>query len=515
MQSSFIKLLPFLLLLGSIYSSRVELYAQDVKPLKGTWLNLPYQDVRNKYMNPAHVDGTSPEFWKTKIREYAQMGLSHLVIMAVANEGKAFYPSEFLPQAYPHGQQSPVEAIMEAADQCGMQVFMSCGWAVNQDDNIRDPKIKTIQQRIMQETAALFGGRSSFYGWYLPVEDSMEPILPDEAVHAANALTALARSLTPEKKVMISPYGICHAAFDDPRFAEQIKKLKVDIIAYQDEVGCVREPMPLPRVKENFKKLGEIHKETGIKFWSNIESFTWEKEDNSRQSALIPAAFPRYLSQLVAASVAGAEKVISFSVYGIIDDVHSPMPIGQPIASAQAFLDFTDWKERKGRWPLLEATFKGPVSHDAVGALIKVDKKDLLKNVSNRLTDGSLGDENYKQDAWLGFENGQMSVVVDLKNKKPIKSLAARFLHYRPAGISLPATVCFYVSNDGKHFDKIKTVVMPAATNDRHDCWIDIAFCEELRAEGRYVKVVAGQQTEYQIFCDEIFVNPEIPTASL
>lgn len=40
----------------------------------------------------------------------------------------------------------------------------------------------------------------------------------------------------------------------------------MDIIAYQDEVGCVREPMPMQRMKENFKLLNTIHKEAGIRF---------------------------------------------------------------------------------------------------------------------------------------------------------------------------------------------------------------------------------------------------------
>lgn len=508
MKKLFVKIGCFLFVVSLLTAAvAVKLQAQDLKPLKGTWLNLPYQDVRNKYMNPAHVDCLAPAFWKTKIGEYAQMGLRYLVLMAVANDGKAFYPSSFMPAAYPAGQQSPVEAIMEAADQYGMHVFMSCGWAENQDDNIRDPKIKALQQRIMQETAALFATNKSFYGWYLPVEDSMEPILSDEAVHAANALTAIAKNLTPGKKVMISPYGVCYAALEDPKFAQQIKKLNVDIIAYQDEVGCVREPMPLPRVRENFKKLGKIHEGTGIEFWSNIESFTWQKEDNSRESALIPAAFPRYLSQLVAASLAGAKNVISFSVYGIIDDANSIMPIGQPIESAQAFIDFTDWKQRKGRWPLLEATFKDDLANGAIGSAVKLEDNNLKDAVQQKLTDGKFGMEHTNDLNWLDFGNGKMSVVLDLKKQSPITSLAARFLHYRPGGVLLPAAVHFYVSSDGKHFDRMKTVIIPASNNDQHDCWIDIAWTGEMKAKGRYVKVVADQNATFRILCDEILVN--------
>ena len=52
--------------------------------------------------------------------------------------------------------------------------------------------------------------------------------------------------MTPGKKTLISPYGIGLSEFDHPDFEKQMAKLKVDIIAYQDEVGCVRDKFTLP-----------------------------------------------------------------------------------------------------------------------------------------------------------------------------------------------------------------------------------------------------------------------------
>lgn len=483
--------------------------AQEIKSINGTWVNLPYQDVRNKYMNPAHVDNTNPAFWEAKVTELHEMGITYIVIMAVANEQKAFYPSTFMERGYPSNKVSPVEAIMNTAEKLGMRVFMSCGWAISQDDDIRDPKIKEIQKKIMKETADLFQKKKSFFGWYLPVEDSMEPILPAHSVESVNSLAFEAKRLTPEAKVMISPYGICNASLSDPRFGEQIKKLHVDIIAYQDEVGCVREPLPIPRMKANFKKIGNIHKSTGIKFWSNVESFTWEKEDNSRESALIPAAFPRYLSQMVGATLAGAEEVISFSVYGTIDNPQSPMPIGQPIGSATSYLDYQDWKNKKGRWPLLEKTFRNEgIRHTGQQVNVKFNTKSSQKSQAS-LTDGNLGQESPEDESWLVFEKGKMDVVLDLGASKPITSLAARFLHYRPKGILLPQIVDFYVSKDGKVFEKVETSTIKASPNDRHDCWIDIAFVNGLAINARFVKVVAVEAERNQILCDEIMVNPQ------
>lgn len=39
----------------------------DVLPVSGTFLNLAYQDVRNKYTNPSYLDYTDPCFWYTSV----------------------------------------------------------------------------------------------------------------------------------------------------------------------------------------------------------------------------------------------------------------------------------------------------------------------------------------------------------------------------------------------------------------------------------------------------------------
>ena len=318
-------ILLILLLMGSAIAS----LAQTL-PVTGTFINLPYQDVRNKYTNPEGIDGTDPQMWAAKVSEMKEMGMEYLVFMSVANECKAYYPSKLMNWHYPEDRQSPVDAIMEEAARHGMKVFMSTGWAKDQDDNLRDPAIKGRQIEMMEELAGLYGDHPAFYGWYLPVEDCFGPVLTDYAVEAVNALTARARELTPHAKIMISPYGIFNSDFNDPRYEQQIARLTVDIIAYQDEIGCVREKYPLPRLRENWKKLRAIHDKTGIQMWANCESFAWERGTNDRQSALIPAPFPRFLSQMAAATEGGAEKIISFIICGMFDKPGSQYPLGQP-----------------------------------------------------------------------------------------------------------------------------------------------------------------------------------------
>ena len=46
------------LLLFLLYSGAGHCKDVSVKPITGTWINLAYQDVRNKYTNPRYFDNT-------------------------------------------------------------------------------------------------------------------------------------------------------------------------------------------------------------------------------------------------------------------------------------------------------------------------------------------------------------------------------------------------------------------------------------------------------------------------
>jgi len=491
-------------------SFNINMTAQPViKSVHGTFINFTYQDERNKYMNPEGIDCTSPELWRLKIKELSEMGIEYVILMYVANEGKSFYPSKFMEAAYTAGNESPVEAVMNSADECNIKVFMSTGWAHDQDDNPRLPETRAIQLKIMHETAALFSKHKSFYGWYLPCEDVVGPFLSQSAVDAANSLAQEARNLTPKAKVMISPYGLVRAKFDDGKFAEQISRLKVDIVAYQDEIGCVVEPMPLSRMKENFRQLRKVHDHAKIELWANDEAFTWEKGLNTRPSALIPAPLPRFLSQLAGVSKAGVSEVISFAFCGILDKPGSTHPLGQHAGAVKAYQEYIDWKAGKGRWPLLAATFYGNLKHAAISKQVSLVNQPFETYNSGNLTDGKLGVEDINDKNWLGFDKKDMIATIDLGSVVSINKVAARFLTYKLKNIHLPTSVEFAYSDDGKNFRHLKTVTMDQYPNDRYDCWIDMAVADKLNENARFIRVYAINGSNQWIFSDEILVNPE------
>ena len=455
------QIISILLLFWAAFSASAQ-----TLPITGTFINLPYQDVRNKYTNPDGIDVTDPHMWAAKVAEMKEMGMEYLVFMSVANECKAYYPSKLMDWHYPADRQSPVDAIMDEAAKHGMKVFMSTGWAKDQDDNLRDPAIKGRQLEMMEELASLYGEHPAFYGWYLPVEDCFGPVLTDYAVEAVNALTARARELTPAAKIMISPYGIFCSNFDDPRYEQQIARLTVDIIAYQDEIGCVREKFPLVNLRENWKKLRAIHDKTGIQMWANCETFAWEKGTNDRQSALIPAATPRLLSQMVAATEGGAETIISFIICGLFEKPSSVYPLGQPYWSQKAYEDYMAWASGDAYWKNVEDYF---VSH--AGPM-----------------------ETTRDRRWMKFEAGTHEIEVD-----PVEAqLTVAMLNYNEKGIVPPVKVELH--GKSRKWTLLQEQHVQRWENTNHDAFVDHVFFGEIPSDVKKLKIVFTVEKESYIY---------------
>lgn len=472
----------------------------QVLPITGSWINLAYKDVRNKYTNPMNFDNHDPRLWEAKVRELAGMGLEYLVFMEVANDGKAYYPSQLMPWHYTKGVKSPVDAILDEAAKHNVKVFMSTGWAQNQDDNLQDPAIKARQLEIMDELTRLYKDHPAFYGWYLPVEDCICPIFAEHAVQAVNSLVEKAHALTPGKKTLISPYGIGLSEFDHPDFEKQMAKLKVDIIAYQDEVGCVRETFTLPRLKKNWERMRKVHDKLNIEMWANCETFTWEEGTNDRQSALLPTAYSRLLSQQVAASAAGVDRIISFMFGGIIENPDSPYQLGQPVWSNKLYTDYMNWRKGEGYWKLMESAFLEQLSNEA--------KPEMAAEAAQQaLFDGQVAEENKEDKHWVKFEQGHHECVIDLKRTADIRTVMMRYLDYYAGQVAAPAKTYLYLSEDGVNYRLAGIKDAPYFPNNKHDAWIDAVLFKELEEKARYVKVAfdAPQQT----FIDEIFVNPK------
>lgn len=476
----------------------------EVLPITGTWINLAYKDVRNKYTNPVGFDNTDPTLWETKVRELHSMGMEYLVLMEVANEGLSYYPSKIMDCCYDKNKKSPVEAILDEAGKYGMKVFMSTGWAKNQDDNLQNPQIKERQLAIMDELASLYQDKKAFWGWYLPVEDCINPVFPEHAVTAVNALVGRAHRLTPGKKTLISPYGLGLSDFNNPEYEKNLSELKVDIIAYQDEVGCVRESTPLPELRKNWKHLRDIHNRLNIEMWANCETFTWENGTNNRNSALIPASYNRLLAQQAAASDAGVDRIISFMFYGIIEDPSSPFKLGQPSESARLYTQYMSWLNGDEYWNLTEKAFLNKLNNgvDANQIGCTVDKSI----EPTKLFDGVLAEEDPTDSRWQLFNKGYHEFVIDLKQDKDIKAVMLRSLNYHLQSIGLTGKVYLSTSNDGQNYQLGSIKEFVSCKNNNHDAWIENLLFDKINTKARFIKLTF--YSDQMVYLDELFVNP-------
>lgn len=472
-------------------------------PITGTWINLPYKDVRNKYTNPIPMDNTDPELWRTKIREWKKLGLEYLVIMEVANEGKSYYPSNLMPPVYNPALESPVDAIMDEASRQGMKVFMSSGWAKDQDDDLRIPEIRDRQLQIMEEVAMRYGSSPAFYGWYLPVEDCLCPILPQHAVESVNSLAARAKSLTPGKKVMVSPYGIGLSDFDDPQYERQLAQLRgVDIIAYQDEVGCVRDRYTIPRLRQNWRRLRDIHNRLDIELWANCETFTWEAETNSKKSALIPSAYPRLLAQQVAATDGGVDRIISFIIDGMVEDPASPYQLGEPAEANRLYREYNTWLTGSRFWNLMAEGMRGNL-RSTVPTTVAQDSLFAL-------VDGQYALEDATDPRWLQFAPGYHEVVIDLQSPREISEILVRSLNSNKDSIETPAKFYLYLADDPQAPYRLAAIANRTPyKNNLHDTWADGVLFDHLPqgATARYLKIAFNAPNACKI--DEITVNPQ------
>ncbi|MDP4206581.1 MAG: DUF4434 domain-containing protein, partial [Bacteroidota bacterium] len=147
----------------------------NIKPIMGSWFEFTHGFApEGKYWNPVLPQFTEQQ-WKEKVKEISEAGMEYLVLMAVANDGKTFYPSKLQPR-YDYVCADPLEAILSAADECGIKFFVSNDfWSDWHDGNkmMSDAEVAKLREKGMEEVAEKYSHHKSFYGWYYPNESGL------------------------------------------------------------------------------------------------------------------------------------------------------------------------------------------------------------------------------------------------------------------------------------------------------------------------------------------------------
>ncbi|MCM1293227.1 MAG: family 20 glycosylhydrolase [Bacteroides sp.] len=150
-----------------------------------------------------------------------------------------------------------------------------------------------------------------------------------------------------------------------------------------------------------------------------------------------------------------------------------------------------------------------PVNHLARGAKVTYTTPYSEKYAAggdSTLTDGILGGWTYGDKRWQGW-TGDMELIVDLGETKPLHAVNTGFMHSEGAWVQLPDAVTYSVSLDGKNFTEVGTV-----NTDMDPTYGKIMFKNyflPLNTEARYVRLQAkaNPRPGAWLFLDEIIIN--------
>ena len=314
-----------------------------IKPFVGSWFEFEHHNQpEGVYWNPTVAKFTT-EQWKTKIKEMHEIGMEYLVLLAVAYEGKTYYPSKLQPR-HDYVCPDPLEAVLQAADECGIKFFMSNDyWSdwLRVTKGMSDEETWTLREKGMEEVAEKYGHHKSFYGWYYPHETGLDNGLEEIVIQYVNRSSKIAKSLMPKSLTLIAPYGTNRVKPDD-NYIKQLERLDVDIMAYQDEVGVKK--TVAGTAGKYYEGLYKAHAKAGrARFWADLEIFDFE--GRVYHSALIPAPFERIKKQLedIAPYV---EHVLIYQYLGMMNKPGTTAFAGHP-DSEKLYTDYYNWLTNK------------------------------------------------------------------------------------------------------------------------------------------------------------------------
>ena len=310
------------------------------RKIDGTFFEFCHHNTaEGKYWNPALEKFIGAD-WRQKIREISKLQMEYIVVMATALYDKCYFKSSVFPFAEVSCA-DPIEEILSEADACGVKVFLGNGFYGDwrkANQNITSKEVIDRSFKAMEELTVLYAHHKSFYGWYFPDETCIILRFSKDFMKYVNMCSAFARSLTPDKKTLIAPYGT-NLVWANNKFIRQLAELDVDFIAYQDEVGVRK--TKVDNTERLFEKLRVAHDKAGrSQLWADIELFDFE--GMVYKSALIPADFERVKKQIenVAPYV---DKILAYQYLGLMNPVDSKVFAGHP-DSAKLYEDYKKYK---------------------------------------------------------------------------------------------------------------------------------------------------------------------------
>ncbi len=267
--------------------------------------------------------------WREMLRAMNEIGMNIIVIQEVFRnqeyvdahdmekegyKGKAFYPSELFPGRMNITSKDPLEAVLSAADDYGMHVFVPVGiyaWFDYSEGSL------LWHKKVASELWERYGHHPSFYGWYISEEIHgwLSPEKDDKAiqmrhheeiVHFFKEFRTHVRVLAPDKPVMLASnsHYVDKALDIYPKLLEHL-----DILC---PFGFHRPPDDDMVGEEAAAILQKLCDDAGTHFWMDLETFLF-----GEHGELYPRPVDGLISDLT--RFPNFEKILCFQFSGLMN----------------------------------------------------------------------------------------------------------------------------------------------------------------------------------------------------
>lgn len=299
--------------------------------LDGCWISLYHWSEEEGHWFNKDLKKLKDEDFAQQIREMSQIGIRGVVIQNLFDSnayigrhdmtcesynGRAFYPSELYSGRMPITANDPVEAVLNAADECGMHVLLGIGlfaWFDFSEESLKWHK------NVAKEVFEKYGHHKSFYGWYISEEimgDLYYSYLPQHAErwrelpNFFSQMQELLHQLAPVKPIAFAPNNIL---FD--RHAEEWK----EILPYID----ILIPFAFARDSEhwNVEEVKEICTSCKTHMWVDMEIFDMPFEDG-----LVPKSFENLKKEIESYNI--VEQCYGYQYTGLLNHPNSAFNLG-------------------------------------------------------------------------------------------------------------------------------------------------------------------------------------------
>lgn len=312
--------------------------------------------ITGSFLDIQHVNNWDAQYWVDECREWRDenwaaimgdmhaLGIDTIILTGCAIWGRPLYPAnrKTVGIQLPMNSPDPVGAIMRAADQRRMSVYLGLGafgrYSLNANPDL-SPEHDTWLANMAEDLRERYGDMLALKGFYITAEAhaiKAGGLFVQEDCDKTARFVKSIRERVDGAKIMMSPANLKKPRPEqlDP-LLRQLDQLKVDIFAYQDHAGFekVYPDLNFYEAAEGYRLIKPLHEKLGQQMWVNCEVFEYTEKRPDGRRVCTSCEFERLERQLQAAAPI-ADKLIIYQYQGLMNRRSPLVNIGAPGAEA-------------------------------------------------------------------------------------------------------------------------------------------------------------------------------------